>query len=128
MKKYTIFLILISASLFFNSCKYDFILPEEVPVIEPGGDPISFESQIAPIFSTGNKCTACHKTGGFASPDLSNSATVYSQIVPKYVDLASPASSKIYTYSTSGTHNNLKVSATQSVLLLQWIKEGAKNN
>jgi hypothetical protein len=125
MKKRTIFLILILFSLFLNSCKYDFILPEEVPVIEPGGDPISFESQIAPIFSTGNKCTSCHKPGDKA-PDLT-AANAFAQIVPKYVNTASPESSKIYTVPKSGTHY-ASVSASQAAIILLWIKEGAKNN
>lgn len=123
MKKYSIFLILIVVSLFLGSCKYDFILPEEVPVIDNGGDPISFATQIAPIFAS--KCTECHKPGD-KTPDLT-AANAYSQITTKYVNTASPASSKIYTVPTSGTHY-AKVTATQAALILKWITEGAKNN
>lgn len=123
MKKYSIFLILIMVSLFLGSCKYDFILPEEVPVIDNGGDPISFATQIAPIFAA--KCTECHKAGD-KSPDLT-AANAYSQISTKYVNTASPANSKIYTVPTSGTHY-AKVTAAQGALILKWITEGAKNN
>lgn len=128
MKKRNIFLILALFSLLFSGCKYDFILPEEVPVIDNGGEPISFATQIVPIFSASNKCTQCHKSGGIASPDLSNAATVYSLIVPAYVNKESPASSTIYVNASSGNHNNVKVSATQAQLILTWITEGANNN
>lgn len=128
MKKNIIFLTLILFSLFIAGCKYDFVLPVEVPVIDNGGNPISFSTQIAPIFSNGDQCTKCHKPGGFGSPDLSNSATIYSLIVPKYVNTANPASSTIYINAFSGSHNNAKVSATEAALILQWITEGAQNN
>lgn len=125
MKKRTIFLILILFSLFLNSCKYDFILPEVVPPIDNGGEPISFATQVAPIFSTGNKCTACHKPGDKA-PDLT-AANAFAQIVPNYVNTASPESSKIYTVPKSGTHY-ASISAAQSAMILLWITEGANDN
>ncbi len=125
MKKNTIFLIIVLSSFLLNSCKYDFILPEVVPPIDNGGDPISFATQIAPIFSTGNKCTSCHKPG-ITPPDLTT-ANAYTQIVPKYVNTTSPESSKIYTFPTSGTHY-ATVSAAQGAIILLWITEGAKNN
>jgi len=120
MKKYTI-LILILFSLFLNSCKYDFILPEVVPPPDNNGEPISFATQIVPIFE--GKCNSCHNT---QAPILS-AALAYSQLVPNYVNTASPASSKIYTVPKSGTHY-AKVTATQAALILQWIKEGAEKN
>jgi len=128
MKKHTIFLILILFSFFFGACKYDFVLPVEVPVIDNGGEPISFATQIAPIFSTGDKCTACHKAGS-TSPDLT-SANAYSQLVPKYVNTASPASSSLLTFPgpTTASHTWKKLSAGEAALILAWINEGAKNN
>ena len=128
MKKNFVFLVLIFFSLFITGCKYDFIMPEEVPVIDNGGEPISFATQIAPIFSANNKCTSCHQTGGLGNPDLSNTSTVYSKIVPDLVNTGSPETSKIYTYAASGNHNNTKVTALQAQLILTWITEGAQNN
>ncbi len=127
MKKHNIFLILALVALLFSGCKYDFVLPEKVPVIDNGGEPISFKTQIAPIFSSGDKCTSCHKSGGLGTPDFSNASTVYSLIVPKLVNTTTPASSTLYVNASSGAHY-AKVSATQAALILQWIKEGAKNN
>jgi len=121
MKKHSIFLILVLFSLFLNSCKYDFVLPVEVPVVNPGGEPVSFATQVLPILT--DKCILCHST---QAPTM-GAAVAYAQLVPKYVNTASPASSKLYTVPTSGTHG-ATVSAAQGALILQWITEGAKNN
>jgi hypothetical protein len=129
MKKRPIFLILILFSLFLGSCKYDFILPEPTVPIDNGGNPISFATQIAPIFSAGNKCTACHNTGG-QSPDLT-AANAFTQITAKYLNTTTPEASPIYVFpsptNTTG-HTWKKYTANEAALVLAWIKEGAKNN
>ena len=117
MKKHSIFLILILLSLTFNGCKYDFILPAEVPVVSN----VSFSTQVVPIFAS--KCISCHDN---QAPQMT--ATVaYSQLVPNYVNLTNPESSKIYTVPNSGAHY-AKITTAQAGLILSWIKEGAKNN
>ncbi|HAH22233.1 MAG TPA: hypothetical protein DCL77_00415 [Prolixibacteraceae bacterium] len=122
MKRHNIFLILILFALTFSGCKYDFVLPEVVAPITS----VSFATDVAPIFSTGNKCTSCHTTGGTQAPDLT-AANAYSQLVPAYVNTADPASSKVYINASSGNHY-AKVSATQAAIILKWITDGAKNN
>jgi hypothetical protein len=126
MKKRSLFLILLIFALFIGGCKYDFILPEEVPPVDNGGNPISYSTQVNPIFSTGDKCTQCHKTGGQA-PDLSP-ANSYNQIVPKYVVAGSPETSEILTIPGSSTHSWKNYSATERSIIQTWITEGAKNN
>ena len=121
MRKYSIFLILVLLSLFINGCKYDFILPPEVPVVDPGTPPASFSTDILPILTA--KCILCHNT---QAPTM-GSSVAYAQLVPKYVSATSPASSKLYTVPMSGTHG-ATVSAAQGALILRWITEGAKNN
>jgi len=125
MKKSTIFLISLLFALFVNGCKYDFILPEIVPPIT---GPVKFSTQVVPIFSAGNKCTACHNTGGTA-PDLT-AANAFAQIVPDLVNLGTPASSKIYSFPApaTGTHSWKKYSAGEAAIILAWITEGAKDN
>ncbi len=126
MKKRTIFLILILLSLFIAGCKYDFILPVPGAPVPTGG--VSFASNVAPIFSTGDKCITCHKPGG-QSPDFT-AANAYASIVPNLVNTGSPDQSLIYTFPgpTTGTHTWKKLSAGEAAIILQWIKEGAKNN
>lgn len=128
MKKRSIFLILIFFTVVLSSCKYDFILPVEEPEVNPGGDPVSFSSQVAPIFSNGNKCTECHKAGG-QSPDLT-AANAYSQIVPALINATTPNQSDIYAFPAPSTskHDWRKYTATEAATVLKWIEEGAKNN
>ena len=121
MRKYSIFLILVLSSLFLNSCKYDFILPPVVPVVPPGTPPVSFSTDIIPILTA--KCILCHST---QTPTM-GASVAYAQLVPKYINTTTPASSVFYTNSTSGTHG-ATVSAAQGALMLRWITEGAKNN
>lgn len=118
MKKRNIVYILILFALLISGCKYDFVLPEAAP---PVGEPVSFSTQILPILSS--KCILCHDK----QTPVMTSGVAYSQLVPKYVNTANPASSKLYTIPTSGTHGG-KVSAAQGALILQWITEGAKEN
>ncbi len=127
MKKRILSLVLIVSVIFLNGCIYDFIAPEVVPPTDPNV-PVSFSTKIVPIFSTGTKCTSCHKPGG-DSPDLT-AANAFASIVPQYVNTSSPEQSKIYTFpfGSTGTHTWKKYNATEAALILQWIKEGAKNN
>lgn len=121
MKKNILFFVLILFSLFIGGCKYDFILSVEVPPVDNGGQPISFATQIVPIFA--EKCNSCHN----AQAPVLTADVAYSKLVPQYVNTATPASSKVYVNASAGTHY-AKVSATQAALILQWITEGAKNN
>ncbi|NEW83333.1 MAG: hypothetical protein GZ094_13325 [Mariniphaga sp.] len=125
MKKRTIFLTLLLFSLFMNGCKYDFIMPVEVPPIT---GTVSFSTQVVPIFTAGTNCTSCHKTGGQA-PDLTT-ANAFASIVPSMVNTATPGQSMIYTIpapATSG-HTWKKYTAGEAAIILAWITAGAKNN
>jgi hypothetical protein len=125
MRKRTIFLIFILFSLFIAGCKYDFIVP--VPV-EPVPEGVSFSAQVAPIYSTNNKCTSCHKPGG-QSPDFTT-PNAYASIVPALVNLGTPDQSIIYSFPapTTSTHTWKKYTAQEAAIVLQWITEGAQDN
>lgn len=121
MKKRDISLILILFTLLLSGCKYDFILPEPVAPVNPGGQLVSFNTQIIPVLA--DKCISCHN----AQAPTMNAGSAYAQLVPSYVNKTTPASSKLYVNAASGSHY-AKVSATQAALILQWITEGAINN
>ena len=125
MKKRTIFFTFLLFALFVNSCKYDFILPEVVPPIT---GTVSFATQVAPIFSTANKCTACHNTGG-QTPDLT-AANAYASIVPNLISTSTPENSLIYSFPApaTSTHSWKKFTAGEAATILAWIKNGAPNN
>jgi len=126
MKTLKFIFAVVVVALLMGGCKYDFIVPEEIPTPNPD-QPVSFATQIVPIFTT-DDCVSCHKAGG-QSPDLT-SADIYSQIVPALVDTTNPESSIIYDFPAPSTskHSWKKYSAAQAAYILNWIKEGAKDN
>lgn len=120
---------IIVCAFLFSGCVYNFLVPEEVaPPIDPEGPQISFASEIAPIFSDGNKCTACHNGG--QNPDLT-AANAYNSInKPAYINKATPEESGIYLHPnpTTDTHKQKKYTSAEAALILGWITQGAKNN
>lgn len=109
--------------LFFASCEYEFVEPEQLPPLDPT-DTISFSAEIVPIFSE-QSCANCHS--GSIDPNL-GVANPYSEIVPDYTTPFEPNNSSIYTTpSPSGNHSN-KYTAEQSALIKQWIEQGALDN
>lgn len=104
------------------SCEYDYIPEEEIILPTPDPDnPISFETQIEPIFQS--KCISCHDSKkpvlvtGSAFDNLSNG---------EYINTNEPSESKVYKKSKDGHGNNM--SSQELNLLLLWIQEGAKDN
>ena len=82
-----------------SGCTYNWILPEEDVDPNPDGEPISYATQVQPIFD--NKCVSCHNTGGTA-PDLTTGKS-YNQVVPGQVNLTTPAESGIYHFQSPAT-------------------------
>lgn len=130
MKKIKLFFTIVVCILALGACKYDFIIPEQVPPIDdPDATEISFSQNVLPIFTNNNNCTACHKSGG-APPDLTASNAYSSINNSKYINVSKPSESKIYSVvapTTSG-HSHKKYSATEAAIILNWITQGAKNN
>ena len=135
---YKLILVLVGV-MFMAGCEYEFIYRPEPPIIDnpDPGDPtdptdpnlISFSGKIVPIFTTGNRCTSCHGTGG--TRPILTAAQAYNEIISMgLVNTADPASSKLYTYVKLGTspHAWKKYSNAQAAQILQWITEGANNN
>jgi hypothetical protein len=106
------------------SCEYETIeidLPDQ-------NEPVSFSEDIIPIFSSGDNCTGCHGSGG-TSPNLTPSQA-YTSIVPNLVNLADPASSKVYLFpnASTATHSFKSYTPVEAALILAWITQGAENN
>ncbi|SMO43637.1 hypothetical protein SAMN06265379_101799 [Saccharicrinis carchari] len=118
---------LVMLMFLFGACKYDFIVPEEIPVVDPDGSEISFSTDILPIFNNGNNCTACHKTGGQA-PDLTSGRAYNALNSARYINTTTPEDSRIYSVPDPGSSHYKKYTAAQAALVLGWISQGAKNN
>jgi hypothetical protein len=133
MKKIGIIFLTSFLALVFTGCVYDFVIPEQVYQYNPGGSSgggssdISFSKNVETIFNTGNNCTACHKSGG-TNPDLTTGKAYAS--ITSLISTSSPETSKIYLYPapTTSTHSHKKYTAAEATTVLNWIKQGAKNN
>jgi len=111
------------------SCEYDFVKPEPGPPPPDPTDTIFFATQVQPIWDA-NNCTNCHKSGGISSLDLT-AANAYSSLTTNGMySVASPETSKIYTYPhpVTGSHGNKYSSEAEALIILQWIEQGALNN
>jgi hypothetical protein len=131
MKLVRILIMIFAVTSLFNSCSYNFIVPIEVPVIDPD-DPdapqISFANEIIPIFVDNNNCISCHN--GSQAPDLRAENAYASINTSRYINTTSPQESKIYAYCSpeTTTHMRKKYNSAQAALVLAWIQQGAKNN
>lgn len=131
MKILRILIMVFAVTAFFNGCSYNFIISEEIPVIDPD-DPdapqISFTKEIIPIWNDNNNCTSCHN--GNQTPDLRADKAYASVNTSRYINSATPGESKIYKYVSpeTTTHMRKKYNSAQAALVLAWIQQGAKNN
>ena len=127
MKIFKLLFAVVAVTLILSGCKYDFIVPEDVPdPDDPNAEQVSFAQEIQPIFT--NNCTSCHDTGG-QMPDLT-AGNAYSSInTTRYINFDTPGESLIYTRphpSNTGSHPTY--SESQAAKLLLWINQGAQNN
>lgn len=124
-KKYlSLWIILLGVGLFYSSCEYEFIEPEEVVV----PDVVLFSSDIIPIFNNSCNSSGCHDAG-FAILDLSPQAAYADLFRKGQIDIDNPENSKLYLklIDPSGTHND-RSTASERATLLEWIRKGAQNN
>ena len=113
-----------------SSCYKDIITPE----LGSGPDDlppqqVSFQTELAPIFSTNCAIAGCHASGAHA-PYLNTSAVAYSQITSGgFLNLANPKESKLYQMITGDMAQYMPVPAkTNAQKVYDWIRNGAPNN
>lgn len=108
--------------LFLSACEWETIVP---PVIVLPDEPVSFATQVAPIFVEVG-CVSCH--AGATKPDFRADKSYLSLTGGGFVDTTNPANSKLVIKLNGGHPSPGKLSGEQMALLLKWIEEGAKNN
>lgn len=124
MKKLLNIVLVISLPLVMYSCYYN-EFPEEIEVVIPPDQVVSFADDITPIFETYN-CTECHSPSTLGqSPDLTPGRE-YNALVPTYVSAEDPNNSILYIKLAVDDHEN--VDATSLALIKKWIVDGAENN
>ena len=115
---FLITVIILAGGALFASCeKYGY----EVKTVDPEV-PVLFQTEIQPIFS--NNCIVCHK--GSRDPDLRDGNSYASLTTGGYVNLPAETSG-LYSQVISGSHASFTIE-TEKQLILNWIKQGAKNN
>ena len=122
MKKWSVSLIMLA--VLTTGCYYDQVYVAPVPHCLPCDVPVSFAAEIQTIFTA--KCIACHPPT--LNLDLTEGSAYASIIMPKYINLGTPAESLIYTKpAPTGSHFQ-KYTTTEAAIVLKWIEEGAKDN
>lgn len=115
-------------TLFLSQCYYDQIVYEEPEL--PDDIEVSFLNEIIPIFNASCNTSGCHNTGGIA-PDLSPSKAYNALISGNYIDLDAPENSELYQWMAGNRGLSMPISGPNAIYnatVLQWIKQGAKNN
>ncbi len=122
MKKSLLILSMFLSLMAWQACEYEWIEVDK-PVIP---DVISFATKIQPIFD--NDCIGCHNPGG-DSPDLT-AANAYNELFAKnLIDTVAPDQSVLYMEVVKGgSMNTFTKDPNDPVWILNWIKQGAKNN
>ena len=103
------------------ACEYDYIVEDIPPIIIDPVNPISFSTQVEPIFQS--KCIGCHDS---RTPILVTGSAFSNLTNGGYINIANPQESEIYKRSTDGHGQNM--SSQERLLLLTWITEGAEDN
>lgn len=113
--------ILIFSSLYILLClSCEKITLQDNPLSD--ADSVKFSRDIKPIFKA---CISCHD--GFRFPDLKNNP-FQSLKGGNYINIAKPNQSKLYLQLTTESLHTSKISPDQLKKILQWIKQGGKNN
>lgn len=92
--------------------------------------PVSFATDIAPIFSSSCSLSGCHVSGAKA-PDLSAANAFSSLTIGNYLNTGEPESSALYLWMTGKKSTPMPpagINKDNNALVLAWIKQGAQNN
>ena len=122
--KYTALVIL--TGLLFTGCYKDIIPP--TLAVDPDGppQPVSFSTELAPLFNSSCAIAGCHVSGAhhpYMTTDVS-----YREIVNNgYVNLALPKQSTLY-IMVNGEMSQYIPSQTDKQKVYDWIRNGAPNN
>jgi hypothetical protein len=125
MKKRTIKNLMLSmlGVFLFHACTSDFIVPDVTPL--PPGTEVTLSGDVQPIFT--DKCIGCHAPG-ITNPDLTTGHSYNSLWSNNLVDTVNPTQSILYLKINTGGSMAGFCNATQVQTVLEWIKQGAKDN
>lgn len=110
----------------FSACEKAYLTSQQVEITTP----VSFSSDIIPIFNASCATTNCHVNGG-PPPNLTPSKAYDELTMLGYVDTSNAESSVLYKVITATTNPmppSGPLPAEEIGYILAWIKQGAQNN
>lgn len=122
--KYTGLLLLVA--LIISGCYKDIVIPKLA--VDPDGppQPVSFKTELAPLFNA--KCTeaGCHVTGSH-KPYLTSDVSYLQIVNGGYVNTSIPKESTLYKF-VFGEMSQYIPAASDKQKVYDWIRNGAPNN
>lgn len=92
--------------------------------------PVSFSSDILPIFNNSCAVSGCHTSGGI-KPDLSAANAFSTLSIGNYLNTTAAETSSLYLWMAGKKGTPMPtggVNKDYNALVLAWIKQGAQNN
>ena len=124
MKKLISFAFVAMMVLFYTSCQYVDIVPDDGSSIEVS-DNLSFSADVEPIFQA-QSCTNCHP--GMHQPNLNAGSAYQSLMDGGYISEKNPSESLIITKVAPGASHAANLTSEQVQIITAWIEQGAKDN
>lgn len=95
-------------------------------------EPVSFSSEIIPLFDSKCNMSGCHNSGG-VKPDLTAEKAFKALENGGYIDLNTPENSSLYLWLTGKKGSPMPPGGPENPsninqYVLAWIKQGAQNN
>jgi hypothetical protein len=118
--------VMVAAGLILTGCYKDVILPEAT--VDPDGppQPVSFSTELKPLFNSSCALVGCHVSGAHKPYMTVNDS--YNQIVNGgFVNTTVPKSSILYSM-INGEMKEYIPSAVNRQKVYDWIRNGAPNN
>ena len=127
MKRVLIFISLaFGMGLYLTSCYKDVILPETS--LDPDGtpQPVSFTTDLVPLFNTNCAVAGCHVSGGH-KPYLSTDEAYQQLINGGFVNTSVPKASILYIQINGDMKEHIP-NASDRQKVYDWIRNGAPHN
>lgn len=115
-------LLLTAFVLLFTGCEYEYVEPDNVPILTN----VSFSGDVVPIFNSSCSFSGCHSVGAVL-PDLTPDNAYESLFTNNMVDAEDPAGSILYTTMNNGSMKKY-ASTEKTKIILAWIEQGGLNN
>jgi hypothetical protein len=115
-------LLLAAFVLLFSGCEYDYVEPDNVPIVTK----VSFSGDVVPIFNSSCNFSGCHSAGA-VSPDLTPDNAYQSLLTNDMVNTENPGSSELYTSMNNGSMKKYST-PDKTKIILAWIEQGALDN